>query len=166
MSRPRMSVEAMSESTRNKYSFADLRERESQEEYVKEKMNSSYIEENVIENIDDKKKLLYESYKKILTGIGAFTSSDAITLEILVDSITNLRLIKRLREVALRKADFDLLNKLDKNYTIWSKEINNCYKMLHIDTANRNRLSQLTADDTFVEDSFDLEELLKIANNR
>lgn len=153
MTRKKLPLDSLSESTKKHMTKEDLYERQEQEADIKEAMTSSYIEEYSLKHIKgNKNKRLYSSFQLVLSKLGIFTSVDSITLTHLIRTINKSfeidKKIKRAGEIG----DIDLELKLEKQYLSYISQIDKLYKSLNITPDIRSKLSEMTANCEFVED--------------
>lgn len=161
MARRKMAVANLSESTkRNKFSQAQLEEREIQEKDIVERFNDGFEDIRDFNEIGLKKaqKIFYIAIKKILKKQGTYTNYDTTKMRSLAVSYW---VVRQSEDMLLQDPINTLVANQHKSYIRIVKELE---VELQISLAERQKLRETSMDGDFVENNMSDEDIDNVIN--
>ena len=163
MARKRLSVHALSDRTKQKYSKGQLEQMEREEERVKESMSNSQLEDYAEKKLKKKEhKQLYKAFKQILIHLGVFNSIDSFSIINLIDNIEGINNAKKMMKRVIDMNDLDGYVKLQKLIISHQNQISNIFKSLNISADSRHKLQQLTSNGSLQNNEISEEDYAKL----
>lgn len=150
MARRTMPVSMLAESTKDKFSKAELELRQEKEQEIKQIFNKSDRLENKMYNCCDRlERLFFNEIKATLEVTGTYTKVDSIT----ISSLANVMAILFQSKVTLKNEGLMINNKphpilkVIQQYTMLQNQL---FKELAISISERGKLADMTNDGEFV----------------
>lgn len=161
MARRKMNTSLIADSTKRKYSKAELNQMQQQEQDINKAFNISNLED-ITSSLNDIEQIYYKEIKNVLVNTGTFTKVDSITISqlstimfVLYEANNNIRkngiLVDGVKNQALQ---------IVKEYTIL---MNTMFKELSISISERKQLAQMTENGEF--ETADLRNLDTLIND-
>lgn len=149
MARRTMPVNMLADSTKKKYSQAQINERQQNEETIKKAFNNSNkLEKRVIKDLDKLEKIFFNEIKHILETTGTYTAIDSVT----VTSLANIMaiLVQARQEIKVQplilNGKQNPLLKTIQQYTVLQNQL---FKELSLSISERDKLAQMSIDGDF-----------------
>lgn len=147
MARKKMNTSLLADSTKRKYSKAELNQMHQQEQDINKAFNTSNLED-IASGLNDIEQIYYKEIKNVLVNTGTFTKVDSITISqlatimfVLYEANSNIRengiFVNGVKNQALQ---------IVKEYTTL---MNTMFKELSISISERKQLAELTSDGEF-----------------
>lgn len=154
MARRTMPVSMLSETTKNKYSQADLHQREENERKVQEGFNTSdKLENKMYKSCDRLEKFFFNEIQSAMKATSSYTKVDSITVSTLANIMWVLYQSRQVLKQDGIMLDFKPhpLLKTIQQYTVLQNQM---FKELSLSISERTKLSEMTNYGAFDEVDF------------